>query len=69
MKAWSSRAKALAATACDWRCASAANSDERTSGTQIWIGRMPWARSRARWLLTRSRTDDVLFLVTGPRYM
>jgi hypothetical protein len=32
----------------DWRCASAANCGERTSGTQIWTGRRPSARSRAR---------------------
>ena len=34
-KAWSSAACALAATAADWRRASAANAAERVSGTQI----------------------------------
>src|SRR6202012_5678203 len=48
MNARSWAAWALAATACDCRCASARKDDARTSGTQIWIGRRPWARSRSR---------------------
>src|SRR5262249_10198966 len=35
MNAWSSAARALAATASAWRCASDRNSGARTSGTQI----------------------------------
>src|SRR5439155_14158241 len=57
MNAWSSAACGLAATAADWRCASAAKSGERVSGTQIWIGRNPCRRSRSRYPLTRSRVD------------
>lgn len=53
MKAWSSLARRLAATAAVWRCASRANSGERTSGTQIWTGRRPRARSRRRCSRTR----------------
>src|SRR5260370_20137872 len=34
--------------AADWRCASERKAGERTSGTQIWIGRRPYARSRSR---------------------
>jgi hypothetical protein len=48
MNSWSSAATTLAATARDWRCASSANPGARTSETQIWTGRRPWARSRAR---------------------
>ena len=54
-KAWSSRACGLAATASDCRRASARNAGDRTSGTQIWIGRKPCARSRSRWLRTFTR--------------
>ena len=41
MKAWSSPACSLCATASDCRCVSASKAGERTSGTQIWIGRRP----------------------------
>jgi len=47
MNAWSSSACGLLATASDWRRASAMNSGESTSGTQIWIGRNPRRRSSA----------------------
>lgn len=40
-KSWSSCALALSATATDCRCACALNDLDRTSGTQIWIGRKP----------------------------
>lgn len=48
MKSWSSAAWGLAATASDCRCACSAKWRDRVSGTQIRIGRSPWARSRAR---------------------
>src|SRR5260370_5362516 len=51
----SSAAAALEATASAWRCASDRKPAERTSGAQIWIGRSPWARSRARCSRTFSR--------------
>jgi hypothetical protein len=53
-KAWSSSAAGLLATRVDWRCASRSKPGAFTSGTQIWMGRSPCARSRARWLRTRS---------------
>ena len=52
-KAWSSALCSLAAAALACRCASAANPGARTSGTQIWTGRSPWARRRARCSATR----------------
>ena len=55
MNSWSSRAWLLRAAASDCRCASAAKAGERTSGTQIWIGRRPCWRSRARCARTLSR--------------
>lgn len=57
MKAWSSAARSLAATAADWRRASRSNSADRTSGTQICTGRSPWARSRRRCSRTRALTS------------
>src|SRR6185437_5260508 len=48
INACSSWACALVATANDWRCASDWKDGARTSGTQIWIGRRPCARSRSR---------------------
>ena len=48
MKVWISASSGLCATNNDCRRASAANSGECTSGTQIWIGRIPWARRRSR---------------------
>jgi len=54
-KDWSSSAVSLVATARDWRWASAAKPSAVTSGTQIWIGRSPWARSRSRCAATRRR--------------
>lgn len=55
MKAWSSRAYSLVATALDWRWASSANPGARSSGTQICTGRSPWSRNRARYSRTRRR--------------
>lgn len=55
--AWSSASPSLAATAADWRCASATNSGARTSGTQIWTGRRPWRRNRSRCWRTRSGVE------------
>jgi len=54
----SSRSNRLSATnrAC-WR-AWRRKLRERTSGTQIWIGRKPRLRSRARWARTLSRDGD-----------
>jgi hypothetical protein len=43
------------------------NCGARTSGTQIWMGRSPSARSRARCACTRVRTDDPRSLAM-PRY-
>jgi hypothetical protein len=48
INAWSSASCGLFAIASDCRRASAINSGESTSGTQIWIGRNPWRRSSAR---------------------
>ena len=48
MKAKSSFACGLRASARDWRRASFANSGERVSGTHIWIWRSPCARMRVR---------------------
>lgn len=56
MKAWSSLSYALWATASDCRCACAAKRLDRTSGTQIWMGRRPAARSALRCFCTRSAT-------------
>src|SRR5271170_1631068 len=41
--------------ASDCRCASDRKAGERTSGTQIWIGRRPCSRSRARCSRTFTR--------------
>jgi len=55
MKAWISASSGLCATNSDCRRASAANSGACTSGTQIWIGRIPWARRRWRCSCTLRR--------------
>src|SRR5713226_5557337 len=61
MNAWSSVACRLLETASDWRCAAAANAGERTSGTQIWMGRNPWRRRRSRCARTLSQDGLELF--------
>jgi len=63
MKPWSARARLLLATASDCRRAFAAKLGDRTSGTQIWTGRNPSARSRTRCARTLSR--EVLGLAWG----
>ena len=50
-----SASSGLCATSRLCRRASAANSGECTSGTQIWIGRIPWARRRWRCSRTLRR--------------
>ena len=55
MKAWMSASSGLALASRLCRLASAANSGECTSGTQIWIGRIPWARRRWRCSATLRR--------------
>ena len=57
MNSWSLRASSLRAAKLDCRWASALNSLDRTSGTQIWMGRNPWRRSRSRCALTLSLDD------------
>ena len=44
--------------ASDCWCACAANCGDRTSGTQIWMGRSPCSRSRWRWARTRMAVGD-----------
>jgi hypothetical protein len=55
MKASSSAACELEATRLDCRDACAAKAGDLVSGTQIWMGRRPWARSRSRWACTFCR--------------
>ena len=55
MKAWISTSVGLALASRLCRSASAACSGESTSGTQIWIGRIPSARRRSRCSRTLRR--------------
>jgi hypothetical protein len=55
MKDWISASSSLALANRHCRRASATNSGECTSGTQIWIGRIPWARNRWRCSRTLGR--------------
>jgi hypothetical protein len=47
----------------------AANDRERTSGTQIWIGRRPAERRVARYFWTRSDTFIRTIVTAMMRYM
>jgi len=69
MKSWSSCAIGEDATSALCRWASATNWGARTSGTQIWTGRNPSARSRARCACTRVRTDEPWSVATPQSYM
>jgi len=55
MKAWISASSGLALANGHRRCASAPDWGDCTSGTQIWIGRIPWARNRWRCARTLRR--------------